>query len=319
MTPPSGEDAFSHWLHACGLDPWEPLTPEAAKPYRFIWQAWLKFLAGQDAQGPACSAPKENAWTTATPEQVLAFLNTATRSQKQLDLPTDITRRRYWRILDRIYAHAQLHDWVTHNPAAEIASKELPPSEDPKGAILAPDMWNALRAHIPQATDLISARDRAVLMLLMELGITSEEMRGLRLEDVCVAEGSPLPVAMHIEGTRERQTRELLLSAETAQALQTWLGYRAGYAAMQGQPALFCTRKAPELTPHTVLHLVTKTIRAASQARALPPPPRLGPQAIRNTVIVQWLRSGLRTEEVLHRAGLKSAHALWHLKDLIDF
>ena len=41
---PSAEGLFDHWLQARASDPWSPLTAQAAKPYRFIWGAWSKFL-----------------------------------------------------------------------------------------------------------------------------------------------------------------------------------------------------------------------------------------------------------------------------------
>ena len=83
-------------------------------------------------------------------------------------------------------------------------------------------------------------------------------------------------------------------------------------------PALFCTRKAPALSTHTVLHLVSKTLKAASACSSQERPPRMGPQVIRNTVIVQWLQSGLPQAEVLQRAGLKTPHALGHLQQFVD-
>lgn len=83
---------------------------------------------------------------------------------------------------------------------------------------------------------------------------------------------------------------------------------------MQGQSALFCTRKAPQLTSHTLLHLVTKTLRQAALAAKLPEPARMGPQVLRNTVLVQWLESGCSVSEVLARSGMKNPNALQHLR-----
>lgn len=338
---PAGPEAFAHWLHSCGQDPWSQLTPQAAEPYRFIWGAWLKYLAAESA--PSDAPNVRHAWQQASATQVLQFLNSATRAQKQQDLPSAITRRRYWRVLDRIYEHALWQGWVAHNPVDGVTAQDRPPSEDPKGAILAPPIWRALLQQIPPAADLISARDRAVLLLLVHTGITSEEVRGLQLDDLVwpaadpdgsasdkedgksgddiLAPATPQtahrgpPQAIHIVGLRAMQSRTLPLAPIAAAALHSWLGYRAGYASMQGQPALFCSRKAPQLSTHTVLHVVSKTIQAAAEARRLQLPPRMGPQAIRNTVIVHWLQSGVAIPVVLERAGLKTPHALLHLKD----
>lgn len=263
-------------------------------------------------------------WAHATPEQVLAFVNHGPQSPKHPQ-PSDITRRRYWRVLDRVYDHALVQAWVQRNPAQAITAQDKPPSEDPQGAILSPRMWRALTQHLPVPQDLISARDRAVLELLMELGLTPEEVRHLEVEHL-LWEGAPTPAAqppaapsatitaIHIVGERDRQTRVLPVSARLGQSLQQWLAARAGYHAMQGQPALFCTRKAPQLSNHTLLHLVTKTLKAAAAATGQPEPPRLGPQVLRNTVLVQWLESGVPVDEVLARAGMKHPNALLHLR-----
>lgn len=338
---PTGDALFQHWLSACSADPWAPLSETAATPYRFIWGAWLKLLAASAASIQPTGGNTLQPWQQAQAVQVLQFLNQSTRSQKQLDLPSDITRRRYWRVLERIYDHALLHGWVAHNPLDAVSELERPPSEDPQGAILSPRTWHALLRQIPAATDLISARDRAVLLVLVHLGISSEEVRALVLEDVLWAEASAntgvalthpasqvdkeaasTPSArihgLRITGLRAMQSRTLEVPPQLDEALRAWLGYRAGYAPMAQQPALFCTRKAPGLSTHTVLHLVSKTLKAASTRSSQDPPPRMGPQVIRNTVIVQWLQSGLPRAEVLQRAGLKTPHALGHLQQFVD-
>lgn len=370
LDAPTGDALFQHWLSACGADPWAPLSEAAATPYRFIWSAWLKLLAasgnvdgvveGADHADTTAKVGRRQPWQHAESVQVLQFLNQATRSQKQLDLPSDITRRRYWRVLERIYDHALLHGWVLRTPLEGVSELDRPPSEDPQGAILSPRMWRELQRQIPAATDLISARDRAVLLVLMHLGLSSEEVRALVLDDL-LWETSPtsptssteaasatdidhstaaagqdnadagtgtgtaveaLPArrihSLRITGLRAMQSRTLEVPPPLAEALHVWLCYRAGYAPMAQQPALFCSRKAPELSTHTVLHLVSKTLKAASTRKPQELPPRMGPQVIRNTVIVQWLQSGLPQAEVLQRAGLKTPHALGHLQQFVD-
>lgn len=359
LDAPTGDALFQHWLSACGADPWAPLSEAAATPYRFIWGAWLKLLAasgnveGADHADTTAKVDQRQPWQQAESVQVLQFLNQATRSQKQLDLPSDITRRRYWRVLERIYDHALLHGWVLRTPLEGVSELDRPPSEDPQGAILSPRMWRALQRQIPAATDLISARDRAVLLVLMHLGLSSEEVRALVLDDLLweTSPATPNQAAsateidhstaaadqnhagagaaveaqparrihsLRITGLRAMQSRTLEVPPPLAEALHVWLGYRAGYAPMAHQTALFCSRKAPELSTHTVLHLVSKTLKAASTRKPQELPPRMGPQVIRNTVIVQWLQSGLPQAEVLQRAGLKTPHALGHLQHFVD-
>ena len=302
-----GINAFDHWLRTCGQNPWEPLSPDAAKPYGFIWQSWLRFLAAGGNAEPM-------AWATATPLQVLAFINHGPQSPKR-SKPSDITRRRYWRVLDRVYDHALLHQWVASNPAQGLTHEDMPPSEDPQGTILSPRMWRALERQLPAPDDLISSRDRAILLLLMELGLTPEEVRLLEIGHLRWSESAPRTIeAIQIVGERDNQSRTLPVSAKLHSALQHWLQARAGYHAMQGQTALFCTRKAPQLSNHTLLHLVTKTLKQAAAASRQPEPARMGPQVVRNTVLVQWLDAGCSVSEVLARSGMKSPNALQHLR-----
>ena len=308
LSPIQGDQAFDHWLLTCGQNPWEPLSPDAAKPYGFIWHSWLRFLAENGATADPF------AWASATPEQVLAFINHGPQSPKQ-SKPSDITRRRYWRVLDRVYDHAVLHRWVANNPAQGLTAQDMPPSEDPKGAILSPRIWRALERQIPQPDDLITSRDRAVLMLLMELGLTPEEVRFLEMGSLRWNDDEPRTIeAIYIEGERDNQTRTLPVSRKLSDALRHWLQQRASYHAMQGQTALFCTRKAPQLSNHTLLHLVTKTLKQAAAASQQPEPARMGPQVVRNTVLVQWLEAGIPVEEVLARSGMKNPNALIHLR-----
>lgn len=307
LVPMHGVDAFEHWLQTCGQNPWEPLSPDAAKPYGFIWQSWLRFLTTDGIADPL-------AWANATALQVLAFINHGPQSPKRAQ-PSDITRRRYWRVLDRVYDHAVLHRWARSNPAQGLSHQDMPPSEDPKGAILSPRMWRALERQIPAPDDLITCRDRAILMLLMELGLTPEEVRLLEVNNLRWSEAVPSKIeAIEIVGERDNQSRPLPVSAPLHNALHHWLQARAGYHAIQGQTALFCTRKAPQLSTHTLLHLVTKTLKQAAAASRQPEPARMGPQVVRNTVLVQWLEAGCSVTQVLARSGMKSPNALQHLR-----
>lgn len=315
---PGAEELFTHWLQARSNDPWEPLTAQAAKPYRFIWGAWCKYLqAHVDAQGQTVPAV---CWRDASAVQVLHFINHIPQTVKGRKV-SDITRRRYWRVLDRVYDHALLQGWIHANPVHGVASTERPPSEDPKGAILSEAMWQAGIASIPLGEDLVGARDRAVLMLLFELGLAPEELRTLRMDHLVYAqEGSQEPstiIAVHIEGLRDNQQRKLGVSPALARALSHWLNARAQYPAMRGEDSLFCSRKSRTLSNHTLLHLVTKTLSQAAQARGLPTPPRLGPQIVRNTAIVRWLNAGMPMNDVVERAGLKNTNGLLHLRDYL--
>lgn len=311
---PNAEGLFEHWLQARSNDAWAPLTADAAKPYRFIWGAWSKFLQGQRVNGMA--------WNDASAVEVLHFINHIPQTAKGRKV-SDITRRRYWRVLDRVYDHALFNGWVNANPVHAVASAERPPSEDPKGAVLSDAMWQAGIAHIPAGDDLVGARDRAVLMMLFELGLAPEELRMLGVDNILYSEPKGTEdakkiIGVHIEGLRDNQQRKLAVSTPLGAGLAHWLRARAQYPAMQGEPALFCSRKSRTLSNHTLLHLVTKTLSEAAQSAGLPTPARLGPQIVRNTAIVRWLNAGMALNDVIERAGLKNVNGLLHLRDYVS-
>lgn len=70
-----------------------------------------------------------------------------------------------------------------------------------------------------------SARDRAILLLLYELALAPEEVRGLCWRDVLsTGPGDGLPCQLHIDGARAAQQRTLELSETVVKALQDWKG-----------------------------------------------------------------------------------------------
>ena len=73
------------------------------------------------------------------------------------------------------------------------------------------------------------------------------------------------------------------------------------------------SRKKLRKRMHDFLDFFTGMTTAAVAAK-LPEPARMGPQVLRNTVLVQWLESGCSVSEVLARSGMKNPNALQHLR-----
>lgn len=289
-----GAQAFSQWLAACGASPWSPLTPEAAEPYRYIWASWLALL---DQHG----AP----WSSPDPRLAKTFIDAACAPGK--DRPSEITRRRYWRVLDRVYEFAILHGLAEVNPAQEIAAAERPAAEDPQGAILTPRMLHAARSHIRPATTPVAARDNAILLCLLDAGPTPAEIQSARVCDF-------KPGTLHFPGFKPHQRRDIALSAEATEAMATWLRMRDLFGPSGLSDALFVARNEPHLSAQALQRVTRQHLLYAAHHAGLPEPMKLGPQVFRNTAIVGWIHEGRSIHEVLLMAGVKSPSALDHLR-----
>lgn len=334
--PPDAAAVFVHWqLAERGRQAYAAQPADAELPatgYALVWNAWLLQLQAQTPNShkkPRGAAAANHAWQAATAEDVARFLQIRP-GQRAHHQPgrqiSEVTRRRYWRLLDRIYAHALEQGWVAYNPVQAVHPVERPAPEQPTGHVLPPALWKALPRHFPGSDDLQGARDRAVLHLLYELALAPEEVRRLTLGSLRNAHQAAMadddkPSFIQIEGTRAAQHRSLALPPATQAALSAWLTFRrnSGTPADAAAP-LFESRKGGPLTIRALFHIASKTIalaRQASQDSALPLA-RMGPQVLRNTAIVHWLHAGAAPSEVVRRIGVEDVRALAHLQHCVD-
>lgn len=328
-TLPDAQTAFSHWQRA-ELDQ-QALSDPQKTSYALVWQSWVQQLYAC-SQDPAAHshAQKGKLWHQATAEDVAHFLQIrpGQRAHHQPERQiSEVTRRRYWRLLDRIYSHAQLLGWVSYNPVQAIHPIERPAPEQTMGHVLPQALWNALPRYFPGSDNLQCARDRAVLYLLYDLALAPEEVRALTMGSLRNAQQALLqaadkPCFVQIQGLRAAQNRCLPLPASSQAALAAWLPFRSqSGSAADPQAPLFESRKGGPLTIRALFHITAKTIALAqkaceSHARPLPLA-RMGPQVMRNTAIVQWLHAGIAPTEVIERIGVEQVRALAHLQHCI--
>lgn len=328
---PDAPAAYLHWHHAAqgqaGARSLEQTRQALESGYALIWRSWVAQLPGSGAEQ---ATPCAKVWHQATAEDVARFLQIrpGQRAHHQPERQiSEVTRRRYWRLLDRIYAHALLQDWVASNPVQAVHPLERPGPEQATGHVLPLALWTALPRYFPGSDDLQSARDHAVLHLLYELALAPEEVRTLTMDALRGPGQAPLtescsPRFVRLQGLRVAQNRCLALPASSQSALTAWLAFRrrSGSPA-DAQAPLFESRKGGPLTIRALFHIASKIIALAHQAgadhaRALPLA-RMGPQVVRNTAIVQWLRAGVAPTEVIQRIGVEQVRALAHLQHCV--
>ncbi|MDR2299375.1 MAG: site-specific integrase [Comamonas sp.] len=348
MSIPSGIEVFKEWLSHEGNKSWDPLDTSPDGGYEKVWLAWLYHLSReQTAQENATQAKRSPAlpdkpWHEAEPVDVQSFLRIR-EGQRAHHHPerqiSPVTRRRYWRLLERIYDHALEHGWVLANPATGMEPMERPPSEDGKGHCLPPLLWRALPRQFPPADGYQNARDRAIVLLLYEMALAPEEVRALCWKDLRSSESavwigdapepevqeegalSKTPRYLHIDGGRAAQQRLVEIPPNVAKALRDWCSFsraQRGPSVVDGEHVVFYSRRGGPLSIRMLFHVASQIIQRAHEAQSEDdqkfPLQRVGPQVLRNTAIVQWLRAGVPELEVIARIGVDSTRALRHLQ-----
>ena len=323
-----GVEGFRLWAQARAESPRDPLKPQSNAPYQAVWNAWLRFLAQRSVL--VDGLPQSLHWLDARPVDVLDFLKPRAglranhQPERQL---SEVTRRRYWRMLERLYGFAVVNGWVAENPATMMGESDQPDLAPQLGHILPPALWKELPRHFPEGNTLVECRDRAVLHLLYTLALTPEEIRTLKpsditVHDVLLVKEVHAKQFLQVDGPRQAQKRKLPLPDECSGALQAWLSARGQHKPSSASPALLCAMTGEALSTSALFHLVSKVVLAANDALAKKGdlqtwmPERVGPQVLRNTAIVHWLNDGVPEKEVVRRVGLKNSKGLHHLRHL---
>ncbi len=236
-----GVEGFRLWAQARAESPRDPLKPQSNAPYQAVWNAWLRFLAQRSVL--VDGLPQSLHWLDARPVDVLDFLKPRAglranhQPERQL---SEVTRRRYWRMLERLYGFAVVNGWVAENPATMMGESDQPDLAPQLGHILPPALWKELPRHFPEGNTLVECRDRAVLHLLYTLALTPEEIRTLKpsditVHDVLLVKEVHAKQFLQVDGPRQAQKRKLPLPDECSGALQAWLSARG-----QHKPSRVC-------------------------------------------------------------------------------
>ena len=315
---PHSSVLLDRWLNACTAESRRSIGIGGDESYRYFWNTWNKYLMTADLGGTL----DEHPWTRATSATVLHFLNSGTSPRKKAEGVSAITRRRYWRLLERIYDFALSNQWVQSNPATALQDWEKPKSENPKGAILSPKQWEqGIRLLMdpdakPQAEeDDVGPRNRAILLCLYELGITPLELRSLTLDSLERAPKAKTFTHLQVDGSGVNQRRRFTLSPALSAALSQWMAERGEMTKSDKTDHLFCSTHGKMMGPDNLHLLVREHLLQAASASESDPAIRLGPQVIRNTCLVRWVNQGMPPAQVAVWAGLKDEKGLYHLSD----
>ena len=294
----------------------------------FVWRKWLAFCSVRGID-----------WQAVGAGDVQAFASDISPRKPGARAVSPVTLRRYWRILNDLYAHAWLSGLTPHNPAANVMPAT---SEKTASLALPPHMWALLQEGLSGGFDYKARRNRLVLLLMMRCALTVTEIISLTLGSVQVHEGTPEQVAerlalaglpllqpespfwaplassslvpaytLQLSGTRPVQTRQLVLDARTRAALHDWLEVRKLGKAGPADRLIVGSAEGAAITPKGLYNLCQ-----AHMARCLVgyDIAQMGPNTLRNTCISCWLNQGVPLGEILRRCGLKDVQVLIRLQ-----
>ncbi|MDQ3061069.1 MAG: site-specific integrase [Pseudomonadota bacterium] len=320
----SGVAFFDDWKAARLQDSHrKPMGETGLHQAEFIWRKWLAF----------CHARRTD-WQDAGPDDVRAFSgDISPRKPGHSSAVSPVTLRRYWRILNDLYAYALLSGTLTHNPAAPVMPAI---SERTSSLALPPHLWAPLQAGLPGGDSMKERRNRLVLLLMMRCALTVTEIISLKMGGVQAHEGTPEAVSrslafepdtafmaplaacptytVQLSGSRPVQTRQLVLDAPTSQALHDWLQVRRRGAGGAQERLIVGDANGTAITPKGLYN-----IAQAFMARCLPGVQiaQAGPNTLRNTCIASWLNQGVPVTEIQRCCGLKDQSVLIRLQQHI--
>lgn len=312
----TGEELFESWLNVRSNASRDALSVEAAAPYRYIWLSWCRWL-DENASGETNLGVGKR-YLEARPEDVQQFLDHGpSPSSKRVSRTTpisEVTRRRYWRILDAVYDHAKDLEFIKKNPA-DVGDNDRPPPEKSEGLVLTRLHFEAVYKVLPSGPSPWDLRDRAVLLLLLEAALTPGEITGLKLANVTESIEHPGQLVLNIFGTRKAQNRDFTLNKLASTSLTQWLDARQNMACPLDE--VFITQRQEPMAGRVLFHLVSKAISASAKLSGMPVPGHVGAQVLRNTCIVQWLNSGMEEGLVVKLAGFKDSKSFRGLREHI--
>lgn len=249
-----GERLFSEW--AARMAGGGEFNASTVETYSTIWHAWLGWLAARGLVWADVNAATIQAYLEG-PSPGLAHHRPALRADRM----ANYTQQRYWRVLRAVYAEAVRTGLLVSSPVLDVPEGDRPVIErsSRQSQVLPPGVLALLRdpvviaACIPfvREAEWWAVRDRAAVLVLSHLGITTRELMALRgcdvvcqvasLADERLAGSDPLPspaplvvplvtqlvpVSLAVARDDELIPRVLDLNDAVRQVLLPWLALR---------------------------------------------------------------------------------------------
>lgn len=324
----AGDDPYKIWTDSMG----EELNATSIKAYRTLWDAWCWWL-GENRQ----------TWHTATAATIQQFLEgpaperAGRRKALSATHMSSYTRQRYWRILRGVYHSAVASGKLSNNPTLDVPEEQRPSiSEvDRLSQVLEPAVFKRLRKaktlstiiKVKNENDWWHVRDRAMLAVLVDTGITTSELIALRGVDLRRADNKPIsrqqvehpesnsqPLLIEVMLSDQLVGRQLEISQPMAELVLMWVYARAAlFAKRSGRPPsgdagqhqpdwlepLFVARRAaapkpgvepqalPPMDPTSVYYAVSQALKRLRKSAGSAQPAAGGPHVAQGPAVIR--------------------------------
>jgi len=301
----------------------KPMGAAGLTQAALVWRHWLAFCTAHGV-----------AWDAARSLDVARFCQ-AIGPRSSLKKTSPVTRRRYWRVLRDLYAHALVVGLVAVNPTE---GAQPPATERVPSLALSAPMWTALHEGLydgfPGGDDFKARRNRLALLLMMRAALTVREIIGLTLDcaqpnaDPVEITSGPCPqYLLRVRKAGGGHERELQLDPETSRALHAWLAVRpVGLPALHpGSRLVVGDRIGRTIAPNGLYNICQAHLARCLAAKGLLAEPaphatldpgalaHMGPNTLRNTCIAGWFNAGVPLAEIQRRCGFKDASVMSRL------
>jgi len=182
-----GQRLFAGW--AARMAAGGEFSASTVETYSAIWHAWLGWLAARGL-----------GWADANASTIQAYLEGPSpglghhRPALRADRMANFTQQRYWRVLRAVYADAVRSGLLVSSPVLDVPEGDRPviALSSRQSQVLPPGVLPLLRDPgvieicIPflREAEWWAVRDRAAVLALSHLGITTRELMALRGSDV---------------------------------------------------------------------------------------------------------------------------------------
>ena len=249
-----GQQLFGRW--AARMAASGEFSASTVETYSAIWNAWLNWLAARGLGWLDVDALTIQAYLEG-PSPGLAHHRPALRADRM----ANYTQQRYWRVLRAVYAEAVRSGLLVSSPVLDVPESDRPviALSSRQSQVLPPGVLPLLRdpgviegcISFVREAEWWVVRDRAAVLVLSHLGITTRELMALRGGDVvyqlvqsadlvtdarlsgsgALPSPAPLiaqlmPFSMSVARDDEVIPRELELNDAVRRVLQPWLALR---------------------------------------------------------------------------------------------
>lgn len=322
------ESPLARWSADAVLQAWRAqragkrrggLAEATVRRYTPILRLWIEFLATRDV-------PVR--WWEGDAALLAEFAGQRPPRTGRHANVSSVTAARYWRIVRQLYeslpaiALANGMEPVEHPLAVADPPEEARSEVSASTTLTSADLARvAQRLRAPLDTEgspqpWTHVRNRATLALLLATAATVRDLAHLRVRDLTHLADGRISVRLGAGAKPgEARARTLIVDGEAASWLHAWLDERSALT-WRSDVLFFSVKGRQPLTPVHLWHTVSAEVKAA-----LAPgnndnlPYQIGPNLIRNSVVLTWIEARRPVEDIMRDAGLAEPRLLKRLVD----